>query len=215
MWLGVRGGAGFPSGNFNEIANSGWDVGGTIGWMYNQHSGLGVDIVHHNWGGGPNAKAEAVGGPGAGFSPSALQVTACYVRGFPTEGSAFPWFKLGIGTYVSEMKVEGGQVDSPNRTNSLGANIGIGTDFAIGPGWQMGMSGTYHHFQRMKVPPPGPTYIFIPNQDGGDAEAPGLHHRCRTDMEDRRSTRALSERRPVPRPPARDAAAARGSVRRG
>src|SRR5262250_983420 len=105
MWLGLRGGVGTPTGSFNEIANSGWDVGGTIGWMYSQHSGLGVDVAHHAWSGGPNAKAEAVGGPGAEFAPSALQITACYLRGFPTAGSAFPWLKLGVGTYINEMKV--------------------------------------------------------------------------------------------------------------
>src|SRR5262252_6947606 len=156
MWLGVRGGVGIPSGNFNETANSGWDAGGTVGWMYGQHSGLGVDVIHHGWGGGPNPKAEAVGGPGAGFSPSALQITAFYLRGFPTSGSAFPWIKLGVGNYASEMKVEGGQVDSDNRKQSFGVNLGFGADFRIAPGWLMGMSGTYHHFQRIKVPPPGP-----------------------------------------------------------
>jgi len=171
MWLGFRGGVAIPSGNFNEIANSGWDAGGTVGWMYNQHSGLGVDVIHHDWGGGPNPKAEAVGGPGAGFSPSALQITACYLRGFPTEGTAFPWFKLGVGSYASEMKVEGGQVDSHNRTQRFGANLGIGADFSIGPGWRMGMGATYHHFQRIKVPPPGPTFIFLPEEQGGDFEA--------------------------------------------
>jgi len=82
MWLGFRGGVGVPAGNFNEIASSGWDAGGTIGWMYNPHYGLDIDVAHHAWSGGPNPKAGAVGGPGAGFSPSALQITACYLRGF-------------------------------------------------------------------------------------------------------------------------------------
>jgi opacity protein-like surface antigen len=111
------------------------------------------------------------------FAPSALQITACYLREFPTAGMALPWFKLGVGSYISEMKVEGGQVDSQNRTSRFGTNIGVGTDFAIGPRWQMGVSGTYHHFQRMKVPPPGPPTNFDPSHPppGGDFEATGVY----------------------------------------
>jgi len=72
------------------------------------------------------------------------------------------------------MKVEGGQVDSPNRRQSFGLNLGIGVDFPIAPGWLIGMSSTYHHFQRMKVPPPGPTFAFLPDQERGDVEATGV-----------------------------------------
>lgn len=172
--LGLAGGAGLPAGNFDEIAQGGWHIGGTATWMYRPRSGLGVDVAYLGLGAGPDPKAVEVGGPGSTFEPSVIQMTGHYLRLVSTEGPVTPWFKLGLGSYISKLRVEGGQVTSDNSHQSFGLNAGIGANYTVGERWAIGISGTYHHFQRKKVPPPDPAFIFS-DEDTGDLEATGVY----------------------------------------
>ena len=173
--LGLAGGAGLPAGNFDEIAENGWHIGGTATWMLRPRWGFGVDVASLGLGGGPHPKAVEVGGTGSTFEPSVIQVTAHYLRLLDTRSSVTPWLKLGLGSYISKLRVEGGQIESDNSHQGFGLNAGIGASYAVGERWAIGVSGTYHHFQRKKVPPPDPAFIFFDDEDSGDLEATGVY----------------------------------------
>ncbi len=65
-WIGFSGGAGIPTGDYGNAANTGWQLGATGTHMLNSQWGIGADVAYHAWSGSNdlNAPAETLVGPG-------------------------------------------------------------------------------------------------------------------------------------------------------
>ena len=74
-YVGMTGGAGFPTGDYGDAAATGWNFGATGTHYVNDMWGFGADLCYHGWGGSEDANeaAELAFGPGSEFSFTALQ----------------------------------------------------------------------------------------------------------------------------------------------
>lgn len=145
-WLGVNGGAGFPTGDYSDAAATGFQFGVTGTRMVNDQWGIGGDVAYHMWNGSEdmNDAAELAFGPGSETKWNALQATAHVVMNIPTQGNVAPYLKGGLGIYNIGFKLESPSGDVDDSESKFGFNFGVGMNFASSSNMKWGISGAYH-----------------------------------------------------------------------
>ena len=140
--LGLNGGAAMPTGDFGDVASTGWNVGVNATNQVNDKWGFGADLGYHSW--GVSDDMEALLGPGESMSFSAIQGTGFAVMRFPTSGSATPYVKFGAGMYNVGAKLESPSGDADDSESNFGFNFGAGMNFATQGTMNWGLGGAYH-----------------------------------------------------------------------
>ncbi len=140
--MGLNAGAGMPTGDYGDIAATGWNIGGNVNNMVNNNWGFGADLGYHSW--GVNKDLKATFAPGDKLSLSAIQATAHAMYNFPVNGNAKPYFQAGLGLYNFRPKAESGGVSVSDSHSDLGFNFGGGMNFATQGNMTWGFGGAYH-----------------------------------------------------------------------
>ena len=98
------------------------------------------------WNGSDNLNQAAVALHGAGseYSWSAIQATAHALIAVPTQGSARPYAKAGLGVYNIPSKLASPAGDSQTSKSKLGYNFGGGVNFLTSGNMKWGLAGAYH-----------------------------------------------------------------------
>jgi len=148
-WFGVTGGVGIPTGDYSDAAANGWHIGATGTHMMNDQWGFGADLAYHAWGGSDdaNAAAELAFGPGSEFKWSAIQGTAHAVMAIPTQGSAKPYLKAGLGLYDLGLKLDTPAGNASDSNTEFGFNVGGGMNFVTHSSMCWGVDAAYHLVQ--------------------------------------------------------------------
>ena len=145
-WMGFNAGAGIPTGDYSNAANTGWNLGVTGTHMIDSQWGIGADVGYLAWGASNdmNNVAEAVFGPSSEFNWSAVQATAHGVMQFPTQGNVHPYAQVGAGLYSMDLKLNSPSGDVSTSKSKLGFNIGGGMNFPASNNMKWGVSAAYH-----------------------------------------------------------------------
>lgn len=145
-WVGFNGGAGIPTGDYGNAANTGWNLGVSGTHMIDDQWGFGADVGYLAWGASDDLNALAVTtiGPGSEFNWSAIQATAHGVMQFPTQGSVHPYAQVGMGLYSMDLKLKSPSGNQSTSKSELGYNVGGGVNFPTSSNMKWGISGAYH-----------------------------------------------------------------------
>lgn len=145
-WLGGNAGIGFPTGDYGDLAATGWHLGATGTHMMNDRWGFGGDLGYHSWGASDelNAATEAFYGPGSEWSWSALQFTGHAMYRFPSNSNVKPYVKAGLGIYSLSAKLNSPSGDASDSQSELGMNFGGGMNIMSKGNMMWGFDGTYH-----------------------------------------------------------------------
>ena len=145
-WIGFSGGTGFPTGDYGDVASTGWHLGVSGTHMMDSQWGLGADVAYHSWSGSKDFDtfAETTFGPGSEFKWTGVQATGHAVMGFPTQGSVKPYAKVGLGLYNMNLKLSSPSGDDNTSKSKLGFNLGGGVNFASQGNMRWGVAGAYH-----------------------------------------------------------------------
>jgi opacity protein-like surface antigen len=135
--IGLNGGAGFPTGDYGDFANTGWNLGAMATNQVNDIWGLGVDLGYHAWGGPENTAGDKL-------SWRAIQATAHAIANFPVQSPRKPYLKAGFGLYNVGSKLETASTDITASESKLGFNVGAGIDFPTSTNKRWGIGGAYH-----------------------------------------------------------------------
>jgi opacity protein-like surface antigen len=148
-WFGVTGGMGIPTGDYSDAAANGWHIGAT-----------GTHMMNDQWASARTWRITRGAarttrtrpprwrfGPGSEFKWSAIQATAHGVMAIPTQGSAKPYLKAGLGLYDLGLKLDtpGGNVSDSN--SEFGFNVGGGVNFVTHSSMRWGVDAAYHIVQ--------------------------------------------------------------------
>jgi len=139
-----------PTGDYGDLATTGWNFGGQADYWINSQWGFGGDVAYHANSGSDAFNAALVAdpllGPGteAKFSMMQFGVHSTYM--IPTQGSnMYPYLQAGMGSYNVKTAIEGGLASGDVSENKFGINMGGGVDFAASPTVNLGINGTYHY----------------------------------------------------------------------
>ena len=146
--FGLQGGASMPTGDYGDLASTGWNFGGMADYWMNSQWGLGADVAYHANPGSDlaNAAAVLIDGPGSEMKFSTIQYGVHTTYMIPTQGgSMFPFLQGGVGNYNIKTKIDGGTTSEEGSENKFGFNLGGGVDFRATPTVNLGVNGTYHY----------------------------------------------------------------------
>lgn len=148
--FGINGGATMPTGDFSNVAATGWNFGGQVDYWMNPTWSLGADGAYHSGNGSSSFNdalvANPLFGPGTQFSWSSFQYGVHATYHIPTQGGQmYPYLQGGMGGYNMGAKIDGGLLPGSTSDNKFGFNIGAGMDFRASPNMNLGVSGTYHY----------------------------------------------------------------------
>jgi len=145
--FGLQGGMSMPTGDFGDVASTGYNFGGQADYWMNSQWGFGADVAYH-----ANNASDAVQAaltlidPGAEMKFSTIQYGVHTTYMIPTQGGTmFPYLQGGAGAYNVKTKIEGGSAPGDVSENKLGFNMGAGVDFRATPTVNLGVNGTYHY----------------------------------------------------------------------
>jgi|SRR5262245_41250657 len=136
-WLGGTGGVGIPTGDYGNMASTGWHLGGTVIRQVNDSWGFGGDLAYHRWGGSDQVN---VGGEEWNFS--AVQATGQARYMLPSKSNVKPYLGAGIGLYSFGVKES--TSGTSTSESDMGFNFGAGMNFMSKPGMTWGFDGAYH-----------------------------------------------------------------------
>jgi opacity protein-like surface antigen len=145
--IGVEGGAGIPTGDYSDAANTGWLGTALATYMLDERFGVGVDLGYHNWAGSDdlnNVTDLLLGTSDAKWTWSAIQATAHGVLMVPLQSPARPWLRVGAGFYSVKLKLESAAGGGDTSKSKFGFNGGVGVDFVANESTTVGVGGMYH-----------------------------------------------------------------------
>jgi hypothetical protein len=149
-WLGITGGTGIPTGDYGNVANTGWNLGAIMTRQVNETWGIGADLGYHAW----SVPSEYEALVGSDLSWRGFQATGHAIAKFSTQSQLTPYAKLGAGLY--NMKLTAEADNSSVDENKLGINGSLGLDFPSSGNQKWGIIGSYHH-----VPSDGSAFNFF------------------------------------------------------
>ena len=147
--FGLQGGGSMPTGDYGNVAKTGWNFGGQADYWMNSQWGFGADAAYHanNASDDENAAlvADPTFGPGSEEKFSIIQygVHATYL--IPMQGQVAPYLQGGVAGYNIKDKITGGLAPGDVSSNKVGFNIGGGVDFHATSSVNLGVGGTYHY----------------------------------------------------------------------
>jgi opacity protein-like surface antigen len=145
--FGLEGGSSFPTGNFSDAANTGYNLGAVYQFNIIDRYGAGIEIKYNGWSASNdlNATAEAAYGPGSKYSFSAWQYDAFGVFNLPMGGPLMrPYAKAGLGAYDPSVKLKSPSGVSLDRSTDFGVMAGLGMDYTLSPKVKVGFEAAYH-----------------------------------------------------------------------
>lgn len=126
-----------PSGDFDDVFDSGLGFGGSLGYGVSRNVLLSFELSHHEFD-GEFPRDEA--------SITPMTFNAAYV--FSTGGSIVPWAGGGIGAYQHSEQIEdffGPGDDFDDSETAMGWNIGAGLAGPIARRTLLGGGFRFHH----------------------------------------------------------------------
>jgi opacity protein-like surface antigen len=126
-----------PSGDFDEIFNSGIGFGGSIAYGVSRSVLLSFELSHHDFDGDL---------PRDDASITPMTFNAAYV--FPTGGRIIPWAGGGIGAYQHHERIEEGiapGIDFDDDETAFGYNFGAGIGGPVARRTLLGAGFRFHH----------------------------------------------------------------------
>ena len=148
--FGIQGGMSKPTGDFGNVASSGWNFGGQADYWMNSVWGFGGDVAYHANNAADDVNAALVAdpffGPGTQMKFSTLQFGVHTTYMIPTQGgTTFPYLQAGMGSYNVKTTIDGGLLPGDISQSKFGLNMGAGVDFRATPAMNLGVNGTYHY----------------------------------------------------------------------
>ncbi len=129
----IGGGATFPSGDFEDFANTGWQaIGGLLVPVGPQGLFVGIEIFY-----GQNTHKEEVSLADDKTSPYGVMAVVDY--GFQTGGKITPYVFGGMGALIQRFSTSG----FSNSETFLGYEAGVGIEFAASPTVGVFVEGRY------------------------------------------------------------------------
>lgn len=126
-----------PTGDFDEIFNSGLGFGGSLAYGVSRSVLLSFELSHHDFDGDL---------PRDDASITPMTFNAAYV--FPTGGSVIPWAGGGIGAYHHHERIQDlidTGIDFDDSETAFGYNLGAGIGGPIGRRTLLGGGFRFHH----------------------------------------------------------------------
>ena len=128
-----------PTGDLDNIVNTGWGLGASLGYGIGRNTLLSWGVAYHRF--------------GEEFSDGRVAITPVTMSvdyGFSSSGSVRPWVSGGLGLYhVSEKITEffppNTFVISSDSENDFGFNFGFGIATPLSPRTTFGTGFKFHH----------------------------------------------------------------------
>jgi hypothetical protein len=133
--LRVHMGVSMPSGDFDNIANTGWGLGGSVGYGVGRNTMISGGVAFHHFG------DQFIDG-----HTNIVPITGSVDYGFNTRGRIRPWISGGLGVYdVSfEDDIPGTGIVSDSEAD-FGFNFGFGIAAPLRSGNSWGAGFKFHH----------------------------------------------------------------------
>jgi hypothetical protein len=133
--LRVHMGISSPTGDFGDIANTGWGIGGSVGYGVGRNTMISGGVAFHHFG------DQFIDG-----HTNIVPITGSVDYGFNSRGRIRPWISGGLGVYnVSfEDDVPGTGVVSDSEAD-FGFNFGFGIAGPLSSGNAWGAGFKFHH----------------------------------------------------------------------
>ena len=133
QWVGLNGGAQFPSGDLSDGAGTGWLIGGSYGYRVNDKFALGAVVNYNEFGKKTVASTD--------LQPKIIQYTAqgYYMLPMGKGGTQFPYLMGGLGMYSVDTDVQ-----TLSTKSLFGANVGLGWNKMFKATTSFGIDGLYH-----------------------------------------------------------------------
>lgn len=133
--LRVHMGLSMPSGDFDNAVNTGWGLGGSLGYGIGRNTVLSGGVAYHHFG------EEFTSG-----HVSIVPVTVAVDYGFNTRGKVRPWISGGLGVYsLSETVFVPSIGDVSDSEADFGFNLGFGIAAPLNPSSSWGAGFKFHH----------------------------------------------------------------------
>jgi opacity protein-like surface antigen len=133
--LRVHMGLSMPSGDFDNAVNTGWGLGGSLGYGIGRNTVLSGGVAYHHFG------EDFTSG-----HVSIVPVTAAVDYGFNTHGRVRPWISGGLGVYsLSETVFVPSIGDVSDSEADFGFNLGFGIAAPLNPSTSWGAGFKFHH----------------------------------------------------------------------
>ena len=152
----LAGGAGLPTSDYGDLYQTGWNLGGSGDYQFNELLGIGVDLGYDS----SNAKSDyeaalaAVAITFFGAPPGMTiddKITALHYGVHatgrpPMVGPVHPYAQFGVAGYSLKEKID---ASDPTYSGDIsktlfGVNGGVGVDFTAAPTMSLGVAGLYH-----------------------------------------------------------------------
>jgi len=145
-WIGANLGLNMATGDFGDVASTGYFAGATGTMMLNEQFGVGGDLNFHSFGVNDDFEEDLAAGLGESVdvSLSAIQFTPHGKFFFSTSGDFMPYAKLGVGFYNTKAKIEAASGESDDSNTDLGFNLGVGGMFKASDKMAYGVELLYH-----------------------------------------------------------------------
>src|SRR5438132_4598565 len=133
--LRVHAGLSIPSGDFDNVVNTGWGIGGSVGYGVGRNTVLSGGVAYHHFG------DEAVDG-----HTTIVPITASVDYGFNSRGRVRPWISGGLGVYsVSFRDFVPGTGEVSDSEADFGFNLGFGIAESMNSETSWGAGFKFHH----------------------------------------------------------------------
>jgi len=132
--LRVHMGLSMPTGSFDDIANTGWGIGGSIGYGVGRNTMISGGVAFHHFGN------EFIDG-----HTNIVPITGSVDYGFNTRGRVRPWISGGLGLYSVSFEDDLPSGTVSGSESDLGFNFGFGIAAPMSSGNSWGAGFKFHH----------------------------------------------------------------------
>ncbi|TMQ61734.1 MAG: porin family protein [Candidatus Eisenbacteria bacterium] len=137
--LRLHAGISTPTGDLDNLVNTGWGLGASLGYGVGRNTVLSWGVAYHHFG-------EELADGRVAITPVTMSVD----YGFSSSGSVRPWVSGGLGLYhvsekVTEFVAPNTFVISSDEENDFGLNFGFGIATPLSPRSTFGTGFKFHH----------------------------------------------------------------------
>lgn len=146
-WIGVNGGVGLPLGDFADLADTGFQIGGSAEVEVSPMWSVGGEIGFMSFGGDSDVEdvLSFFYGESVDVSFRLIPITAIARLNFPTESNVQPFLRGGVGAYMGTSKIDGQSFSDDESSTDIGFNLGGGMTVASSGNVRFGGDVIYHY----------------------------------------------------------------------